>query len=255
MRPTLIEIGPVALPSYGLMLLLSFLVALLLVKRAARRFGIAPVFVENLAFWIMVGVIVGGRLLFVLFHIQDYRHDLIQVFKIWTGGMMFFGSFVGALVAAVIYVRRHKVPALLLADIISPSLGLGEFFTRIGCFLNGCCFGIPSNLPWAITFPVNSMPASAYPDCALHPTQLYSSLFGLILFFFLQKGLPRRHHRGELFAIYLIASGVFRFGIDFIRHYENRANLLINQFISVAVIGAGIVLYLFARKGKVIDPT
>ncbi|HEX7319846.1 MAG TPA: prolipoprotein diacylglyceryl transferase [bacterium] len=254
MRPTLIQIGPIGLPSYGVMLLISFVVGLFLVKRSAKRYGISPAFVENLAFWIMVGVIVGGRLLYVFFHWSDFESDILVIFKIWTGGMMFFGSFIGALVAGLLYVRKQKVSPLLLSDLISPSFGLGEFFTRIGCFLNGCCFGIPSALFWSVKFPFGSLPARAYScDTALHPTQLYSSLFGLLLFFFLQKRLGEKHYRGELFAIYLVVSGLFRFGIDFIRHYENAANLLVNQFISGATVIAGIIMLVLVYKKKTAD--
>jgi phosphatidylglycerol:prolipoprotein diacylglycerol transferase len=254
MRPTLIQIGPVALPSYGVMLLISFVVALFLVKRSAKHYGILPVFIENLAFWIMVGVIVGGRLLYVFFHWHDFESDITVIFKIWTGGMMFFGSFIGALAAGLLYVRRQKVSPVLLSDLISPCLGLGEFFTRIGCFLNGCCFGIPSELFWAVKFPYGSLPASAYScDTALHPTQLYSSLFGLLLFFFLQKRLGQWHYRGEIFAIYLVGSGLFRFGVDFIRHYENAANLLVNQFISGATVVAGIIMLVMVYQKKTVD--
>jgi len=236
------------------MLLISFIVALFLVKRPAKHYGISPAFIENLAFWIMVGVIVGGRLLFVFFHWRDFESDILVIFQIWTGGMMFFGSFIGALVAGLLYVRRQKVAPLLLADLISPSLGLGEFFTRIGCFLNGCCFGIPSVLFWAVKFPSGSLPARAYScDTALHPTQLYSSLFGLLLFFFLQKRLGRRHNRGALFAAYLVLSGLFRFGVDFIRHYENAANLLVNQFISGATVIAGIIMLVMVYQKKTVD--
>jgi len=236
------------------MLLISFVIAIFLVKKTARRFGISPVFVENLAFWIMVGVIIGGRLLYVLFHMKEYIHNLLGIIEIWTGGMMFFGGFIGALIAGLLYVRKQKVSTLLLADMISPSLGLGEFFTRIGCFLNGCCFGVPSSLPWAVKFPDNSLPAHALDqNCAIHPTQLYSSLFGLLLFFFLQKRFNQKHFRGELFSLYLIFSAVFRFGVDFIRYYENVQNLLINQFISIAIAVVGVVMLVMTYKKKFVD--
>lgn len=254
MMPTLIQIGEFGLPAYGTMLVISFIVALFLVKRAAKRFNISPIIIENLAFWIMLGVIIGGRLLYVLFHWEDYANDILGILKIWTGGMMFFGGFIGAFIAGVIYVRREKISIPLLSDIISPSLGLGEFFTRIGCFLNGCCFGIPSNLPWAVHFPEHSIAGSSpVGDCPIHPTQLYASLFGLLLFFFLQKRLFQRHRRGEVFSLYLIFSSVFRFGIDFIRYYENAANFLINQIISLALIVIGIIFFIRVYKSKIED--
>jgi len=247
MRPLLIRFDGFGLPSYGTMLVISFLVALFLVKREARKNNISPVIIENLAFWLMIGVIIGGRLLYVLFHLNEFR-DIISIFEIWNGGMMFFGGFIGAFIAGAIYVKKQKLSLTLLSDMVSPSIALGEFFTRIGCFLNGCCFGLPTNLPWGVHFPHGSFADSAGLDCAIHPTQLYSSLFGLLLFFFLQKMLHRPHRRGEIFSYFLILYGGFRFGIDFVRFYENSANLLINQTISILIVLAGVALFLKLRK-------
>ncbi len=247
MRPLLIKFDGFGLPSYGTMLVISFIVALFLVKREARKHNIAPVLIENLAFWLMVGVIIGGRLLYVLFHLSEFK-DVISIFEIWNGGMMFFGGFIGEFVAGAIYVMKQKLSLTLLGDIVSPSIALGEFFTRIGCFLNGCCFGLPTDLPWGVHFPRGSFACNAGLDGTIHPTQLYSSLFGLLLFFFLQKMLHRPHRQGEVFSYFLIVYGGFRFGVDFVRFYENSANLLINQIISAVIVLAGVVLLIKARK-------
>ncbi len=253
MRPILFRIFGLGLPAYGTMLVLSFLAAIVLVGRAAKKYRIPSTVVTDLAFWIMVGVIIGGRVLYVVFHLNEY-YDLLSIFEIWRGGMMFFGSFIGAVVAGILFVRKTKVPALLLADLAAPSIALGEFLTRIGCFLNGCCFGYPTNLPWGVVFPFDSFAGqSAVGGHPLHPTQLYSSFFGLLLFFYLSIRSRFRHLRGEMFAQYLIISGAYRFGIDFIRYYENTANLWINQLISLAVIIAGFWLLFWSRKHKIED--
>lgn len=247
MRPVLIKFDGFGIPSYGMMLVISFIIALFLVKREAKKYNISPVIIENLAFWLMVGVIIGGRLLYVLFHGDEFR-DIISIFEIWNGGMMFFGGFIGAFIAGTIYVKKQKLSIFLLSDITSPSIALGEFFTRIGCFLNGCCFGIPTGLPWGVHFPHGSFADRAGLDCPIHPTQLYSSLFGLLLFFLLQKMLHRPHPQGSIFAYFLIFYGGFRFGIDFIRYYENTGNFLINQLISIIIVIAGIILLLKIKK-------
>jgi phosphatidylglycerol:prolipoprotein diacylglycerol transferase len=243
MRPTLFQFGNIGVPSYGVMLVISFLVALWLVKHSARKLGIPPGIVEDLTFYVMLGVVIGGRVLYVLFHISQYENDILGILRIWEGGMIFFGGFIGGLLVGIIYLKRVKQPIMLFADMIAPAIALGEFFTRIGCFLNGCCFGKPSNLPWAITFP-EGCAASSSPvgDQPLHPTQLYSSLFGLFLFFFLQRRLTRDHGPGEIFSLYLIFMGGFRLGIDFIRYYENTANLMVNQVISLGLIIVGIFI-------------
>lgn len=247
MRPVLIKFDGFGIPSYGTMLVISFIVALFLVKRSAKKYAISPIIIENLAFWIMVGVIIGGRILYVLFHLKEFS-DFVSIFEIWNGGMMFFGGFIGAFLAGLLYVRKEGLDVLLLADIVSPAIALGEFFTRIGCFLNGCCFGRPTSLPWGVRFPPNSFADIAGLDCPLHPTQLYSSLFGLLLFLFLQQMLNRGYRRGRVFSLFLIFYGGFRFGIDFIRYYEDLPNFIINQAISLTVALIGVFLLL--RTGK-----
>ena len=251
MRPILIQFGEIALPSYGVMLVISFICAILYVRKAAKKFNISLIMIENLAFYVMVGVIIGGRILYVVFHWSQYENDLLGIIRIWQGGMMFFGGFIGALIAGIIYLRKEKTLVLKVADIIAPAIALGTFFTRIGCFLNGCCHGTRSILPWAIKFPPHCVAGSSLVgQYSLHPTQLYSSIFGLALFFFLNKRLYKPHKIGVIFSLYLIFSGAFRFGIDFIRYYENTANLWINQVISFAIVGAGIILYVKASQVK-----
>lgn len=243
MRPVIIDIAGLEIPAYGFMLVISFLAALLYVRRYANKFGITYAMVENLAFYIMLGVIIGGRLLYVAFHWAQYENDLIGIFRIWEGGMMFFGSFIAAFLAGALYIRKEGMRVLLVSDLVAPALGLGLFFTRIGCFLNGCCFGTPSQLPWSISFPEDCVAgASAVGGQPLHPTQLYEAAFGLALFFFLHRQLGKSKSEGALFAQYLILYGGFRFGIDFIRYYENAANFWINQIISLGLIIVGLVI-------------
>ncbi|MCX7994417.1 MAG: prolipoprotein diacylglyceryl transferase [candidate division WOR-3 bacterium] len=247
MRPLLIKFDGFGIPSYGTMLVISFIVALFLVKREAKKHGIAPVTIENLAFWLMVGVIIGGRILYVIFHPSEFR-DVVSIFEIWNGGMMFFGGFIGAFIAGAIYVKKQNLSIPALGDMVSPSIALGEFFTRIGCFLNGCCFGTPTTLPWGVRFPAGSFAWNAGFDHPVHPTQLYSSLFGLLLFFFLQRMLLHKHKEGQVFSYFLIFYGGFRFGVDFIRYYENVSNFLINQIISIIIVFAGLILLVRARQ-------
>ena len=251
MRPILIQFNEIALPSYGVMLVISFIAAILYVRRAGKRFNISPMIIENLAFYVMVGVIIGGRILYVVFHWSQYENDLLGIIRIWEGGMMFFGGFIGALIAGIIYLRKEKTPVLKVADIIAPAIALGTFFTRIGCFLNGCCFGKPSNLPWAVKFPPHCVAgASPVGDLTLHPTQIYASLFGLALFFFLNNRLNKPHGRGEIFSFYLMFHGAFRFGINFIRYYENSANIWVNHVIALGLVAVGAVIYIISSQKK-----
>ena len=226
------------------MLAISFLAAIFFTKKTAKKFDVSPVIIENLAFYLMLGVIIGGRVLYVMFHWSQYENDILGIFRFWEGGMMFFGGFIGGFLAGVLYLKKERIPILLIADIVAPAIALGQFFTRIGCFLNGCCFGKPSNLPWAVQFPEECVAGtSPVGEYSLHPTQIYSSLFGLALFFFLWNRLYRPHKTGTIFALYLIFAGGFRFGVDFIRYSENSANFWINQIIALVLIGVGIIIY------------
>ncbi len=251
MHPILLRIDGIAIPSYGVMLVISFLFALWFTKKKAKQFGISPVVIENLAFYLMLGVIIGGRLLYVIFHWFQYSDDILGIFRIWEGGMMFFGGFIGGFIGGALYLRSMKISILHISDITAPALGLGLFFTRIGCFLNGCCFGLPTDLPWGVKFPASCAAGSSPVGGEhLHPTQLYSSIFGLALFFFLNRRLSRPHPRGEVFSLYLIFYGGFRFGVDFVRYYENSANYWINQVIALGLIGIGLIILLWSRKDK-----
>ena len=116
MRPILIEFGGIALPSYGVMLVISFVCAILYVRNTAKKFNISPVTIENLAFYLMVGVIIGGRLLYVLFHWHQYENDFLGIIRIWEGGMMFFGGFIGAILGGLIYLKKQKIPVLKRRD-------------------------------------------------------------------------------------------------------------------------------------------
>jgi phosphatidylglycerol:prolipoprotein diacylglycerol transferase len=249
MRPVLIELGGIEIPAYGVMLALSFLAALWYVKRKAPKFGISSIVVENLAFYIMLGVIIGGRLLYAAFHWPQYEHDILGIFRIWEGGMMFFGGFLGGFLLGALYLRRQRISIRKISDVVAPAMGLGLFFTRIGCFLNGCCFGLPSTLPWAVRFPANCVAGtSPVGGFTLHPAQLYESIFGLALFFFLNNRLRQSTGKGAVFAQFLIFYGGFRFGIDFIRYYENSANFWINQIIAIGLVVAGAVIILRSAK-------
>lgn len=252
MRPVLIDLGGIEIPAYGIMLAISFLAALWYVKRKAPNFGISSVVVENLAFWIMLGVILGGRLLYAAFHWPQYENDILGIFRIWEGGMMFFGGFIGGFLLGALYLRRQRISILEISDIVAPAMGLGLFFTRIGCFLNGCCFGVPTGFPWAVQFPASCVAGtSPVGEFALHPTQLYESIFGLILFFFLNNRLKKSAGSGVVFAQFLIFYGAFRFGIDFIRYYENSANFWINQIIAVGLVIVGVFIFVKNTKQKV----
>jgi phosphatidylglycerol:prolipoprotein diacylglycerol transferase len=261
-HPILFRIGSYEVPSYGLLLTLAFAAGIWVARRRAAERGIDEDRLLDVCMLILFTSIVGARLLWVATHLEMFRaphgswSDALNPFRsgryVGFSGLSMLGGVVLATVSALAFLAWRRLPVLATADVLAPSVALGEGITRIGCFLNGCCFGKPSDLPWAIKFPSDCVAGrSPVGQFYLHPTQLYTSLFGLLLFFFLRRQLMKKHFNGQIFAFYLILSGAFRFGIDFIRYYEDLGNLLINQFIAVGLIIAGIILYVISTRRKI----
>jgi len=250
MHPTLIQIGPFALHSYGFMLAISFFLGILLAARRAPARGVSPDRVFDTSLAIVFASVVGARLMYVVFH-RGEIHSLIDVIAVWRGGLTMYGGVLAAMAAAWVYVRRRGIPFLRMADIIAPSLGLGLMLTRVGCFLNGCCYGKPTDSWLGVHFPDSTFGGQLFAGEALHPTQLYSSAIGLVTVLALLAIDRRRRPEGQLFAFYLILAGVGRFGLDFFRAYEANVylvwSLTVNQLISVGGVLVGILLYVSLR--------
>ncbi len=254
MFPTILKLGDIHIYSYGLMLFISFLVGIWLVERRARRFGVPAQYITDLALWILVAVVLGSRLFYVAFHWEEFKDDLIGIIAFWRGGLaglMFYGGFLGGIIAGLVYVWAKKLPLLKMMDAIAPAIVLGEGFTRIGCFLNGCCFGKPTACPTGIVFPPDSPAGYTFPSQHIHPTQLYSSAAGFILFAIALWLERRRLKDGVLFATILILYSVFRFGIDFVRYYENSSNFWGNQVVALGLTAVGVVMLVVClRRGR-----
>lgn len=250
MFPIIIRFGEFAIHTYGVMLALAFFIGIWLAERRAVEAGLNKKVVSDLGFWILISAVVGARLLYVLLHSGEFKNDPFEIVAIWRGGLMFFGGFLLALIVGIYYSKRNNIRVLSLGDIVAPSIALGIFFTRIGCFLNGCCFGIPTTLPIGITFPrecaAGYSPIGSLP---LVPTQLIASLFGLLLFFYLE-GRRKQAKHGELFGTVLFTYGIFRFLIDLVRYYEDSANFLTNQIVALGVAIVGFIIIMKSvRKG------
>jgi phosphatidylglycerol---prolipoprotein diacylglyceryl transferase len=256
MHPILIDLGRLQIRSYGFMLAISFLIGIYLAGRRARRFGVDPQKILDLSVLIILAAVVGSRLLYVVFHLDQYSNPL-DVFALWQGGATFYGGFLLALAVSYWWVHRHGIAFLTVADIMAPSIAIGLVFTRVGCLLSGCCFGKPTHHAWGLVFPPDSPAGAAaavvasrmgVDHVALHPTQAYASLAGLTIFIILMLSEPRLGRRGATFGLFLILYGIGRFTIDFFRYYEANARVLMgltfNQVISVVLVAIGLVLVL-----------
>jgi phosphatidylglycerol:prolipoprotein diacylglycerol transferase len=259
MHPILIHIGKLAIRSYGFMLAFSFLAGIWLAGRRAKKAGVDPQKVLDLSVIIILAAVVGSRLLYVVYHLDQYSNPL-DMFALWQGGATFYGGFILATLASYVWLQRNKIPFLQMADIMAPSIALGLVFTRIGCFLSGCCYGKPTTHSWGMIYPPDSPAGAAaaaiaqergVEHVALHPTQLYSSLFeGLTIFMLLMLLQPRLQKRGATFGMLCVLYAIARFTIDFFRYYEPNARVMggldFNQIICVFVFFSGI--FLLIRK-------
>ena len=236
MHTTLIHIGPLAIRSYGLMLALSFLCGVLLAYRRTRTIGLDFQRLIDLTVYVIVASIVGSRALYVVFHLQEFSAhplDVINPFQssgeIGIQGLSMYGGVILSLIVGLWFFRRHRLPTWKMTDAIAPSLAFGTFLTRIGCFLNGCCFGKPGDLPWCVVFPSDSAAGYFFPGTAVHPTQLYASLGGILIFGVLLFLERRKPFAGAIFWTYIALDAVVRFAIDFLRYYEDSSVLSIGH--------------------------
>jgi phosphatidylglycerol:prolipoprotein diacylglycerol transferase len=168
MHPELFEIPFIHLTvkSYGTMMVIAFLAAVALIRRLSRSFTPDPQYITNAALYSLIAGVIGARLFYVIHYFDQFQGRLLSVFAIWQGGLEFLGGILSAILVIGLYCRYHKLPVRRYLDILAIGLMLALVFGRIGCFLNGCCFGKPTNLPWGVRFPYGSYAyiSQVYPD-------------------------------------------------------------------------------------------
>ena len=239
------QLGSFTIYWYGILVALGFLAGLWTASRRALYDGIRGEAIVDLGPWLILGAIIGARGLFV---ISYWREDfagkpLWQMLNIRGGGLVFYGGLIGASLACFLYVRLKSLPLWKITDILAPSIALGHAFGRIGCLMNGCCYGRVCNLPWAIQFPYGH---ETYPN-QLHPTQIYESLLNLGLYTFLAWRFRRKRFQGEIFASYLLGYAVLRalvemFRGDYTTHYLG-GHVTPAQMLSAPIFAAGAFLW------------
>jgi phosphatidylglycerol:prolipoprotein diacylglycerol transferase len=214
MHPILLKLGPINLYSYGFMLMLAFVAGILWALREARSSQeFTASHVVDCCLWLLIGSIAGARILFVLLNWQDYAGNPGSLWRLDKGGLSFHGGLLFGTLAVIIYTRIARVSLAGITDLLTPSIPLGYGLARIGCFLNGCCAGRPTSVPWAVRSP-NEYGLLGPPS---HPTQLYGTLSGLLMFGILVLLKRRGVRRGELFPLFLILYSVYRFLNEFFR--------------------------------------
>ncbi len=248
MYPVICRIGPITLYSYGVMFAFASLVCLFFVVREGKKKGIETSVFFDIFFWILISAIIGARLLYVATNLDFYLAQPGEILNIHHGGQSWFGGFSFGLLAAIIFIRKRKLSFLLIADIFAPYLALAQAIGRIGCFLNGCCYGLASSSIFALKFPQHHN--------LRHPTQLYAFL-GLMLIFVILIIFKKRQKiiiPGEVFCLYLLLYGLNRFIIEFFRAdtistFISRLTLY-QVFSIIAMVSACIIYLVLKRKNK-----
>ena len=239
------ELGGVAIYWYGILAAVGFLAGFWTASRRAPLGGIHPERIIDLAPWLLLGAILGARLWYVAAYWQEEfsGQSISTIFAIRRSGLVFYGGLIGASAATGIYARLRGLALWKLADTLAPSIALGHAFGRVGCLMTGCCYGKPSDLPWAIHFPKEHWTAGI----GVHPTQIYESLLNLGLYAGLAWLFRRKRFDGQVFAAYLMSYAVLRalveaFRGDYPKHYIGGV-VTIGQLASLGVLVIGVALW------------
>ena len=212
MFPILLKIDGFTLHTYGVLLAIGFLLAVALLLKEARRVGINPDLIMDMSFYILIAALLGSRLFYVLGNWEEFQEQPMDIIKFWRGGLVFYGGLIFSFGVGFWYVRKHRLNFQQMADLVAPSIAIGQTLGRLGCFSAGCCYGLATKVPWAVTFRHESSLAPL--GVPLHPVQLYES--GTLLAIFLALIFMRRgkRYQGKLIWYYLLFYACSRFIIE-----------------------------------------
>jgi len=259
MYPRLLELGPITLYSYGLLLAVAYLAGLQMAVVRARRRGLDSARIMDLGIWVIVSALIGAKLLLLIVEWDRFTGTPADLLALLRSGGVFYGGLLAAVGVAFWYLRRHRMPLWTVCDAFAPGIALGHAIGRMGCFLAGCCFGEPTPLPWGVTFtdPFAAENVGTPLNVPLHPTQLYEAgaellvLAGLLITERWGRPFP-----GRTFWSYILLYGVIRFTIEFFRG-DARGMVFdlvsTSQFISLLLIPLSLVM--LARLSRVQSPT
>ncbi|CAN5678316.1 prolipoprotein diacylglyceryl transferase [soil metagenome] len=254
MHPILFEIGGFPVFTYGVLLAAAYLLGLQFAIVRGRQRGLDPNRTMDLGIWIIISALVGAKLLLLIVEWQTFTRDWNELFTLARSGGVFYGGLIAAVVVALWYLRRHKMPMWTVTDAFAPGIALGHVIGRMGCLFAGCCFGRPTDVPWAITFHSEyaAQNVGTPLNIPLHPTQLYEAGAELLILAFLlateHKGRP---FAGRTFWGYMFLYGISRFIIEFYRGDARGAvgAFSTSQFVSMLIVPLSLImLYLLSRR-------
>ncbi len=250
MYPVLFKIGKFTILSYSFFIAIGLIWGILLARKEAKRAGEDPEKIMDLCFYLLIAAVVGSRVFYIAANPGIFFQDPWELIRIQNGGLVFYGGFIAALITGLIYMKSTKMPLWKTADIIAPSIAMGQSMGMLGCFFAGCCYGRRSDFFWGVTF---TNPDSLAPSgISLHPVQLYFSLnyliiYGILLFF-------RRHKKfdGQLFWVYVLLFGITFSIIETFRgdleSYSILGALSVSQTISTGLAMIASVMIMLLRE-------
>ena len=255
------------LHTYGVAIAVGFVVAIIVAVRQARREGIPADVVLDLSFWILIASMVGSRVLFIIVNLDDYVADPLALVKVWQGGLVFYGGFLGAVAASWWYCNKHGISFLRIADLMIPSVAIGHVFGRLGCYAAGCCHGLPTGSDaFGAVFTASGtvVARNQLLGVTLHPTQLYEALGELVIFASLALLRRRKRFHGQLLVAYLLMYSILRSVNEMFRGDHERGMLTAwdlfgdsrpellstSQLISLIMAGVAVGLLVWLTRPK-----
>lgn len=258
MDPIFLNIGSFTIRWYGVMAALGFLLGLFLIQLNRKYAKLTSDQVTNIVMLGMISGVIGARIFYVVQNWSYYSSHPAAIIRIDQGGLVFYGGFILAFILIVFYLRKFcRADVIRTLDVMAPALAAAHSLGRIGCFLNGCCYGKPAQIFWAAAYPAGSEPYLKYGNQPLHPVQIYEALLNIalagVLFY-----LARKSRRGISMSVYLLCYGLLRFVDEFFRgdHSDFVQGFTPAQVIGFAMIPAGLILLIkYLRTPQITDDT
>jgi phosphatidylglycerol:prolipoprotein diacylglycerol transferase len=256
MYPKILDVGPVTIHTYGLLLAAAFILGIWIVSRNAKKQGIDSDSIWNLGLIVIFSALLGSKILLLLSDFHYYSGNFREIFSLSTlrSSGVYYGSVLLALGSAAWFISRKHLPARVLADAAAPGIAAGQAIAKLGCLTAGCCYGKPTDLPWGIKFTSKY----AYDNVGvplnipLHPTQIYECIGALVLFVFLTWRLSKRHVAGQIILEYLALYSLLRFVVEFFRGDERGfvlyGLLSTSQLVAVLTLLGSVAVYFLLRR-------
>jgi phosphatidylglycerol:prolipoprotein diacylglycerol transferase len=254
MHPVLFDLGPITVYTYGLLLAAAYLLGLKLAMVRAKSRGLDQTRVLDLGIYIIISALVGAKLLLLITDFRSFASHPAQLMDLARSAGVFYGGLILAVIVALWYIRRIGLPLWTTCDVFAPGIALGHVVGRMGCFFAGCCYGKPTNVPWAITFtdPFAASNVGTPLNQALHPTQLYEAgAEALILIVLLLTESRGKRYPGRTFWLYMLLYAISRYIIEIFRG-DPRGTVgafSTSQFISLILAPLAVIMLVYLRRG------